>query len=367
MVGLDVEHIEKLLRNTNNGGLHYYYDCVKVDPHHMYPTSRASFVRWAAAKSPVLIRVLQLLDKHVREDGNRVLIMVDTLWIQSFITALLVEFGYAAVTPRSFQYSAAHQDVIDEWNDPESKSEVFIGNVNSLRASVKLHSCHLGILLNWLLDPSIMAQHLERLSGPDQTETVQWVLLKQANSYQDNVERLLVQKSISYWSRYDLPEWMDCEILEITACEAMKSNWHQPFNRYAWVVEYELSKSEMSYHGDYIVMLGHVFSMLARLLLTARGKSKKDFYKVNADVLVEVARRLCNPESNIWKFRTINAAEYYLRLDDETFARRMLKIIRPAVKMIREEMKPGDRRDRELVARIYRLRKSVKARQGIED
>lgn len=192
-------------------------------------------------------------------------------------------------------------------------------------------------------------------------------MLKQANSYQDNVERLLVQKSISFTFYYDLPHWMDCEILEITACEAMKSDWHQPFNRYAWVVEYELSKSEMSYHGDYMVMLGHVFSMYARLFLTARGKSKKDFYKTNADVLVEVARRLCNPESNIWKFRTINAAEYYLRLDDENFARRMLKIIRPAIKMIREEMKPGDPRDRELVDRIYRLRKSVKARQLIED
>ncbi|KAI6773213.1 hypothetical protein HG531_000062 [Fusarium graminearum] len=176
-----------------------------------------------------------------------------------------------------------------------------------------------------------------------------WRKTSNAASVELTRRRQSIQKSISFTFYYDLPHWMDCEILEITACEAMKSDWHQPFNRYAWMVEYELSKSEMSYHGDYMVMLGH------------------DFYKTNADVLVEVARRLCNPESNIWKFRTINAAEYYLRLDDENFARRMLKIIRPAINMIREEMKPGDRRDRELVDRIYRLRKSVKARQLIED
>ncbi|EKJ68599.1 hypothetical protein FPSE_11232 [Fusarium pseudograminearum CS3096] len=79
---LGIEHIETLLRNTNTGGLHYYYDYFKIDPSIPFPIGRSSFVEWLAFKSPTMIRVLQLLDKHVREDGNRVLLIVDTLWIQ---------------------------------------------------------------------------------------------------------------------------------------------------------------------------------------------------------------------------------------------------------------------------------------------
>ncbi|UZP40138.1 hypothetical protein NXS19_007954 [Fusarium pseudograminearum] len=256
---LGIEHIETLLRNTNTGGLHYYYDYFKIDPFVTFPVGRSSLVEWLAIKSPTMIRVLQLLDKHIRQDGNRVLLMVDTLWIQSFVTSLLVHFGYTAITIRTSDIPAARQEVIEKWNDPESDLDVFVGNFNTLNIGVKLHSaCHLGIFLNWHLDPTTMEKNFRRLDGPDQREAVQWFLLKQADSYQDNVERLLVQNWIvTSSSKCGLPLWMDNEILEISLCEVMKSLWHQPFNRYAWLVEHEYSQFEMSYTqttSSYLVM-----------------------------------------------------------------------------------------------------------------
>lgn len=208
-----------------------------------------------------------------------------------------------------------------------------------------------------------MEKNFRRLDGPDQREAVQWFLLKQADSYQDNVERLLVQNWIvTSSSKCGLPLWMDNEILEISLCEVMKSLWHQPFNRYAWLVEHEYSQFEMSYHADHIIILGHVFSMLARLFLSAHDKTERDFYNGNVDVLVEVARQLSNPESDICHFRTTNAAEHYLRLDDERFVRKMAKIIRRTIKVIREEIESGEANDTE--SHRDRLRAAVKARRA---
>ncbi|GKU03586.1 hypothetical protein FLAG1_06226 [Fusarium langsethiae] len=139
------------------------------------------------------------------------------------------------------------------------------------------------------------------------------------------------------------------------------SLWHQPFNRYAWVVEYAHSKYEMSYHGEHTIILGHVFSMLARLFFTADNKEERDFYKNNLDALAEVAKQLSSPKSKIWKFKTVEMAENYLRLNDERFAFKMARIIRPAVKLIKEDLKT--KQDTEVVVRNIRLRDAVKARR----
>ncbi|KAG8362090.1 hypothetical protein FVEN_g237 [Fusarium venenatum] len=73
--------IKELLKSTHNGGLHYIYYCTKVDPDLMAPNHRESLVYMLAIRSPIMIRLLQLLYKHVRQEGNRVLLMVDTIWI----------------------------------------------------------------------------------------------------------------------------------------------------------------------------------------------------------------------------------------------------------------------------------------------
>lgn len=94
-------------------------------------------------------------------------------------------------------------------------------------------------------------------------------MLKTPNTYHDNIERMVTAKWIVTTSTQSaLPEWLEFELLEICLCEIHKSIWHTPFNRYAWIIEKELSGSSMDYHGTHIRLLGHIFSMIARCLLT---------------------------------------------------------------------------------------------------
>lgn len=78
----------------------------------------------------------------------------------------------------------------------------------------------------------------------NQTAAVNWFLLKINNSYHDNIEHLVVHKWIATVSiQCGLPEWPTYELLEIYLCEIMKSLWHQPLTRYAWIVEREWPKN----------------------------------------------------------------------------------------------------------------------------
>ncbi|XEV01733.1 hypothetical protein FSHL1_007020 [Fusarium sambucinum] len=362
--------IEELLKSTHDGGLHYMYHCTKVDPDLLAPAHREKLVYALAIRSPTMIRLLQILHKHVRQEENRVLVMVETIWIQNFVTSLLVHFGFVAVTIRASDDAASCQEIINKWDDPESELDVFVSNVSAMSAATNLHrTCHLGIFLNWHLDPDIMEQHFQRLDGPGQYQAVEWTLLKQANSYQDNVERLVVQKWLATASsKYDLPQWMDYEILEICLCELMKSQWHQPFNRYAWVVEHEFFKSEMSYHGDKTIILGHVFSMLARLFFTTHDKAEQDFYRHNVGAFVEAAKFMSDIErlkyggSLSHKFKTVQQATDFLRVNDETFVVKMAEMIRPVIRVVKGEMKSWNE-GKVLLARNARLRVAVRARQ----
>ena len=82
IVGLGVEHIDMLLKNTSNGGLHYIFDCCKIDPDLGPPTDRATFLRWLCAKMPCFIRALELFDYYIREQNERAMIVIETPWIQ---------------------------------------------------------------------------------------------------------------------------------------------------------------------------------------------------------------------------------------------------------------------------------------------
>ncbi|RGP63853.1 snf2 family helicase [Fusarium longipes] len=112
-----------------------------------------------------------------------------------------------------------------DWNNPETNLEVFVGNVNTMSVGVILHSaCHLGIFLNWHLNPTIMEQNFRRIDRLGQKKAVKWVLLKHANSYHGNIERLAVQKwMVTSSTQSGLPPWMEDEILGISLYQ-----WYGP-------------------------------------------------------------------------------------------------------------------------------------------
>ncbi|KAL3593341.1 hypothetical protein FPOAC2_07637 [Fusarium poae] len=83
---------------------------------------------------------------------------------------------------------------------------------------------------------------------------------------------------------------MDGQLREICIFELIKMSWHQPFNHYAWVVERDVQGNDMAYHSNDTVRLGHMFSLVAKLLLS--GEDDKDFWIGNIGFVVEAYRQM---------------------------------------------------------------------------
>ncbi|RBR24354.1 uncharacterized protein FIESC28_02844 [Fusarium coffeatum] len=79
IVGLGVEHIDMLLKESHNSGLGYILQTCKQDPHLGPPTDRTAFVR-LAARTPTFIRAMEHFDEFIRGQNLRVILAVETLW-----------------------------------------------------------------------------------------------------------------------------------------------------------------------------------------------------------------------------------------------------------------------------------------------
>lgn len=75
---------EKLVRINDIAGLPFrpMAGTTYQVPYLSAPSDRASFIRWLFARSPTMTRALQHLDDRVRRQKQRVLLVVDTPWIQ---------------------------------------------------------------------------------------------------------------------------------------------------------------------------------------------------------------------------------------------------------------------------------------------
>lgn len=111
VVGLGVEHIDKLLKESKNGGLHYVFYAYCSESDLAPPLDRISFFRWL---SPTFIRALQHMHHYIRVENTRVLLIVDTPWIQNYVIVSLVLYGYNVVTVRREDSSADRAAILDE-------------------------------------------------------------------------------------------------------------------------------------------------------------------------------------------------------------------------------------------------------------
>ncbi|RBR24736.1 uncharacterized protein FIESC28_02509 [Fusarium coffeatum] len=113
-------------------------------------------------KSPVMVRALELAWQYVRDQGQRVLIYVDTPWIQCVTVGLFRLAGFDTVTVRPDHDVNEKSKVIAAWNDPKSRNEVFIANVNTMGTGVNMHGCcSKGMSLNWLRTQSRCSRSLD--------------------------------------------------------------------------------------------------------------------------------------------------------------------------------------------------------------
>ncbi|KAI6755696.1 hypothetical protein QX201_012332 [Fusarium graminearum] len=88
------------------------------------------------------------------------------------------------------------------------------------------------------------------------------------NSYHDNIERLAISKWAPQLSaEINLPDWVEDELREILIYEIIKTHMTQPFNRYSWIILWNMFGHDFDHHGKSATFLGHVFSVIAKIVL----------------------------------------------------------------------------------------------------
>lgn len=178
--------------------------------------------------------------------------------------------GYETLTVRAEDSTRDRDQVVGICNDPTSTAQVFVADVNILNTGVNMHKCwYTGMFLNWHMGAQNMLQIIGRLMRMGQKGKVHWYLLKNAGSYHDAVERMLVERWLWQLSAESgLPRWLKGSLGEICVCEIMKTYWLAPFNRYTWIVEKDMTGADMNYHSERVIAAGHVFSIIAKLVLS---------------------------------------------------------------------------------------------------
>ncbi|KAH7166712.1 hypothetical protein DER46DRAFT_573599 [Fusarium sp. MPI-SDFR-AT-0072] len=127
--------------------------------------------------------------------------------------------------------------------------EILVATVNTKVRDVNVHTnCAKGLLLNWTLEPERMLKIINNMGNTNQKKPSTFHMLKVAETYHDVIER--------------------------------------GFNRYAWVVAYDLKGHDFEYHDPEWRQFAHVFSIVAKLML--HHLEDKEFWIESMPILIEL-------------------------------------------------------------------------------
>ncbi|KAH7260719.1 uncharacterized protein BKA55DRAFT_535746 [Fusarium redolens] len=245
------------------------------------PTERIDCIRWVCYYNPIMTRALELAYKYCREDKERLVVYVEDPWIQCIAVALFVVAGFNVGTIRSSDTTEEQFKIMNQWKNKASRSEILVANVDTKIRYVNMHtSCTKGLLLNWTLEPERMLKIINNMVSTNQKKPSTFHMLKVADTYHDVIERVCCTRwAMQLSGKIEHPEWMTGVVREICT-------WHQRFNRYAWVVTYDLKGHDFKYHDPEWRQPGNVFSIVAKLML--HHPRDKEFWVESMPILIEL-------------------------------------------------------------------------------
>ncbi|KAH7202612.1 hypothetical protein BKA60DRAFT_600782 [Fusarium oxysporum] len=267
----------KLLRDDQTCGLRLLYDQAIDEKNRHAPTDRIDCIRWVCYYNPIMTRALELAYKYCRDDKERLVVYAEDPWIQCIAGALFVVAGFNVGSIRSSDTGEEQFKIMDQSKNKASGLEILVANVNTKVRDVNAHTdCTKGLLLNWTLEPARMLKMINNMGSTNQKKQSIFHMLKVADTYHDVIERVCCTKWAMQLSKdIKLPEWM-----------TGVSTWHQQFNRYAWVVACDLKGHDFEYHDPECRQLGHVFSIVAKLML--HHPEDKEFWVESMPILMEL-------------------------------------------------------------------------------
>ncbi|KKP06378.1 hypothetical protein THAR02_01526 [Trichoderma harzianum] len=135
------------------------------------------------------------------------------------------------------------------------------------------HACDRRILATFHFNAKTLQQVHGRLNRLGQKQAVIWHNIKVKDSFHDHQERMLLMKWVKQLSaECNLPEWMTGALRELMLYELVRSYFHQPFNRYGWVILSERDGKQMDYYSEESIKLGYACSLVAKLILISENQ-----------------------------------------------------------------------------------------------
>ncbi|KAF5251970.1 hypothetical protein FANTH_2924 [Fusarium anthophilum] len=265
---ITIVNVYDMVYNDESCGVHLFYMQNRLDRSVSALGSRGVTIGWLLIHSPIMTRALDLAIKYCKDKKERLLVYVEASWIQCILVALFVTAGFDVGTVRSSDGAVETSRIIREWNNPHSGLEIFVANVDTKVMHADMQKCcSKALILDWPLEP-------ERL-----LRTINHMVKNRLNFR----EPAMLSKDIN------LPEWMTGAVREVCIFAMIKTAWHQGFNRYAWVVMYDMGRQDydggsMTHHDGIAPRLGHVFSIAAKLMLNF--PEDKEFWADSEEVLV---------------------------------------------------------------------------------
>lgn len=253
--------------------------------------------------------------------------------------------GFRVNTVRSSDKGSRKAREIAQFVDPDSGSQIFVANVNILATGVNLQTCcSKGVLLSWHYNAKTLTQIFHRLHRIGQKKDVVWHVLKVNDSFHDHQERLLGTKWAKQMSaEMDLEDWYPDNIRELIIFEFQRAYFHQPYNRYAWILLRDLSPSAFAYNSELTVKVAHAVTCVAKLCMAADAENRA-FWEEASEDLAEALVSFCE------EYSVVEMAELALKDIDDLYD--TLTDIRKHVALAKENSKKKRKADVEARERV---------------
>ncbi|KAK8037865.1 hypothetical protein PG991_001211 [Apiospora marii] len=266
-----VEQVELLRSRDPDGGMMYTYNLVDYDKTGMpFPLDRPSAVHWATSRSPILAEIAKMVAANMKKK-KRTLVMVDNQYCQQQVVAMLEMIGYEVGSIRASDSNRDREDVVEQFNSPDSGMAAFVLNASTNMSGLNLHHCcSKGIIAQFTWNVASLIQIMGRIDRVGQEDSVTWTILRVNGSYYDIQENKMCQKFAEVLrNEGHMPKYLaSANLQRIVAYEQIRVMLSQPFNRYSWCAPgIDPPGTIQEYNDMRHRRLGQFYTAIARLLM----------------------------------------------------------------------------------------------------
>ncbi|KAF5630714.1 hypothetical protein F25303_9849 [Fusarium sp. NRRL 25303] len=259
--------INRILLQDGVGGLLWYLSEMQENQDVEFPDTRKDIVKTFCARSPKLCwtinRVLEL-----KEQGNRVLVLVNNPLTSLILTALLTNLCVKTLNIRSSIDFGERADMVHQFNDPQSPVDALVVSFQLDGFGMNLQgACHRGIVVEYPKNLPTMLHGFGRLWRIGQEHQVHWDVLYLEDSFDGWNETWMTSKFADILAAEgEIPDEIQGEYRVLCGFELIKRYLGQNCNRYPRT---RVTWAEQEH--PLVTREGHFYSAVANYLMQNPG------------------------------------------------------------------------------------------------